>query len=148
MRNKDDIEISEIGVNAFNKIIGSFNWGNDNRYTPDNTIAWGIDCYNEGVNLVREYGEDLSIKDESGELKFLYPLIEERANDYAALTNSQLLEVFYYFNLPKSFNYEYHVYFSDLDVSSDINDVIRYGVFLLARDLIVLGYERRDDGEA
>tara|TARA_R110000823_G_scaffold314147_1_gene442808 strand:- start:488 stop:907 length:420 start_codon:yes stop_codon:yes gene_type:complete len=139
MRNRDDIEISEIGVNAFNSVIGTFNWGNDNRFSAANTMAWGIDCYNSGVNIPLNYdGYDGRIND----------IINELANDYSSVSNNQLLQIFYYFNVPKSSSYEYQLYFNDDYVSSDINDVIRYGVFSLARELIQVGYERRDDGEA
>ncbi|MHA2113801.1 MAG: hypothetical protein ACW98W_20285 [Candidatus Hodarchaeales archaeon] len=161
MRNRDDIEISEIGVNAFNNVIGAFNWGNDNRYTAANIMAWGIDCYNSGVNIPLNYDgaskprlsgrSPLSQQDEL-EMNQYYgridDIINELANDYSSVSDNQLLQIFYYFNVPKSSSYEYQLYFNDDYVSSDINDVIRYGVFSLARDLIELGYERRDDGEA
>lgn len=151
MRNRDDIEISEIGVNAFNSVIGSFNWGNDNRYTAANAIDWGIDCYNSGVELVRNYPDDLRIRDESGELKYLYPIIEARANEFSSLSSSQeILEIFYYLNVPRALNNEYATsFYEEAGIQyNDIYEIMRYGVFLLARDLIELGYERRDDGEA
>tara|TARA_R110002049_G_C8838155_1_gene536134 strand:+ start:84 stop:503 length:420 start_codon:yes stop_codon:yes gene_type:complete len=139
MRNRDDIEISEIGVNAFNSVIGTFNWGNDNRFSAANTMAWGIDCYNSGVNIPLNYdGYDGRIDD----------IINELANDYSSVSNNQLLQIFYYFNVPKSSSYEYQLYFNDDYVSSDINTVSNNVVFSLARELIQVGYERRDDGEA
>mgnify|MGYP003679216886 CR=1 FL=1 len=153
MRNRDDIEISEIGVNAFNSVIGTFNWGNDNRFSAPNTMAWGIDCYNSGVNIPLNY-DGASKPRLSGKLEMnqydgrIDDIINELANDYSSVSNNQLLQIFYYFNVPKSSSYEYQLYFNDDYVSSDINDVIRYGVFSLARELIQVGYERRDDGEA
>ncbi len=162
MRNKDDIQISEIGVNAFNSVIGSFNWGNDNRYTAQNAIAWGVDCYNSGVNIPLDFSESIpklsgrSPISQQDELEMnqydgrIDDIINELANDYSAVSDNQLLQIFYYLNVPRALNTEYSISFYDEEgiQYNDIYEIMRYGVFLLARELIQVGYERRDDGEA
>ena len=119
-------------------------WGMDVRAMRESDNLVNIPLNYDGASKPRLSGK-LEMNQYDGRID---DIINELANDYSSVSNNQLLQIFYYFNVPKSSSYEYQLYFNDDYVSSDINDVIRYGVFSLARELIQVGYERRDDGEA